>query len=123
MQKIIQITDVTLDELVDRISKTIAEKYQPEPARQVTPGKIIVLNKRETAKVLNISESLFDKLHSRGLIPQTVNCGLNKNGEPIKRWCQDHIIAIKSTILSLKHSQSNDQYLQAKLIIHKILGL
>ncbi len=122
MQNIVQITDVTLDELLDKIGKTFAERTSPK-AVSFTPVMITVLNKKEASKTLNISESLFDKFQARGILPTTVIAGYNRQHKPINRWCQHHLLLIRPIILKLKYCQSEDQYLKTKEEIYSILGI
>jgi hypothetical protein len=84
---------------------------------------INVLNKKDAAGILNISETLFNKLHERGIIPATVNAGFNNKGMMMKRWAEHHLIIIKPIITGLRHSQSEKDYLEAKVQIHQKLGL
>jgi len=122
MQKLIQITDITPDELISKICSAIIEKLPNIPSSGSTT-MITVLNKREAAKILNISESCFNKFQDRGVIPCTVIAGYNKKHQPIKIWCQSHLIIIKPIILKLRYSQSNDQFIQAKREIYLLLNL
>jgi len=121
MQKVVQIENISLDELLEKVRSVITPISIK--SAQANTVMITVLNKKDSAKTLNISETFFDKLLDRGIIPQTVSCGLNKNGEPIKRWCEHHLILIKHIIQKLRYAQTDQQYIEAKKQINKLFGL
>lgn len=118
----IQVLNVTVEELVDRL-KTASADIIAQPAQRSQPATINVLNKKYAAKMLGISETFFSKLQGRGIVPPTVNAGFNNKGDVIHRWAQHHIIAIKPVIMRLRHKQSEQAYMQAKHDVNKILGL
>lgn len=115
----VQVTNTSIDELLDRLASMMPGKKDPTPSQ----GMINVLNKRSAARILDISESLFTKLHNRGLIPTTVNAGIGKHGDPVKRWAEHHLLMIKSEIHKLRNQQNEYYFLEAKKTINKILGL
>jgi len=121
MQKVVQIENISLDELLEKVRSVIT----PIPIKYYLANTVMitVLNKKDAAKTLNISETFFDKLQSRGIIPTTVHAGFNNKNEPIQRWAQHHLIAIKPVIMQLRHKQSDQVFLDAKKTIHQILGL
>ena len=116
----IQVTNTSVDELLDRIAALM-----PKAGKVTHPpeGIINVLNKRSAARILDISESLFNKLHNRGLIPCTVNAGTGKKGQPVKRWAEHHLQLIKPEIQKLRHRQQDYYFLEGIKNINKILGL
>lgn len=116
----VQILNVTLDELIDRINK--ASPVSGQKLVQQT-GTINILNKQDAAKTLNISYNLFEKLHKAGLIPCTVNAGFSQLGNPLKRWAEHHLLAIKPEIQNLKYNQNEGLYQEARERIYRILGL
>jgi hypothetical protein len=118
---VVQIQSVSLDELIQKIKDT---SVQPKKINQDTgQGLISVLNKRGAAHTLHISNSLFDKLERRGLIPPTVNAGENNQGIPMMRWAHHHLLLIKPVIDEIKYCQEEGDYLKAKKNIYQILGL
>ncbi len=121
--QVLQITNVTVDEFMDRLKRILP--IQDSNPLQVTsaPVKITVLNEKDAAKTLCISKSFFDKLQERGIIPATVNAGFNNKGGIMWRWAEHHLLAIKPVIQVLKHNRNDEFYLEAKRQVNKILGL
>jgi hypothetical protein len=119
MQKIVQIENVSLEDLLKGIRSAVVQ--DPKPLTECVT--ITILTKKDAAKTLNISETLFSKLQERGLIPCTVNAGVNNDGRKIQRWCEHHLILIKPTIQKLKYIQSDQDYVDARKAIRQILGL
>jgi hypothetical protein len=123
MQKILQIENISRDEFLEEIRKIIApDQYLIKPAK-TDSVMITVLNKKDAANTLNISQSLFTKLQVMGIIPPTVNAGINIKGEIIERWAQHHLIKIKPVIQKLRHQQALPAYLEAKKSVRDILGV
>ncbi len=123
MQKVVQIEGVSLEELLQGIRCAITPDLLVVKPAGVDSVRITVLNKKDAAKTLNIGESLFSKLHSLGIIPATVNAGVNKKGELIERWAQHHLIAIKPVVQQLRYKQTESAFDQAKKTVINILGL
>lgn len=121
--RVLQIQDITADELIDRMRSAITISPKQINPAAMNSVMITVLNKRNAAKTLNISETFFDKLQSRGIIPATVNSGVNHKGELIQRWAQHHLIAIKPIILQLKHTRNDIDFSIAREKVTEILGL
>lgn len=121
-QQTIQILNVTQEEFSKMIQSAVGPiKAQSELA--TWPSTIYVLNKKEAAKTLCISETLFDKLVSRGIIPATVHAGFNKDGKLIERWAEHHLMAIKPVVQALKFRQDDLDFITARDQIEEILGL
>jgi hypothetical protein len=119
----IQVTNITVDELADQIvARLPISSKQRVPVPNVS-GIINVLNKRDSARTLNISESLFDKFYSRGLIPCGISTGMGKNKEPIRRWAEHHLLLIKPIIQKMRWCQHDESYSKAAIEIKNILGL
>jgi len=123
MQKIVQIENVSLEDLLKGIRSVVVPDQQIVNRASTDCVTITVLSKKDAAKTLNISESLFTKLQERGLIPCTVNAGVNNEGRKIQRWCEHHLILIKPVIQQLRHKQSDQDYMDARKTIRQILGL
>jgi hypothetical protein len=121
----IQVTNITIDELVEHFSNINAKLIADiKPSKQYSgPGIINVLNKRNAARTLNISESTFDKFYARGCIPCTVNAGMAKNGQPVRRWAEHHLRCIKPVIQHFLYAQSDANFTRAIKEIKQILGL
>ena len=121
MQKVIQITDVSVDELIEKISA----KLSTTVAKPRIDGTVMItiLNRKQAARILDISVSLFDKLSGIGLIPATVNAGVNNRGIEIRRWAQHHLIAIKPIIARLKYNQVESRFSESMTEIKRTLGL
>lgn len=120
-QQTIQILNVTQEEFSKMIQSAVGPiKAQPTNSG---PSLIRILNKKDSAKTLCISETLFDKLAGRGVIPSTVHAGFNKDGKIINRWAEHHLIAIKPVVQSLKFHQCDADYEDARNQIEQILGL
>jgi ribosome biogenesis GTPase A len=122
MQKV-QIESVSLEELLQGIrSVVVPDQHTIKPAK-ADSVMITVLNKKDAANTLNISQSLFTKLQYKGIIPPTVRAGLNNKGEIIERWAQHHLILIKPIIQKLRHQQTAQAYVDAKKSVREILGV
>jgi len=117
----VQVTNISPEELVDRICKA----FVPTVPAQAGPraGIINVLNKRNAARVLGISEKLFTKLHARACIPCTVFAGTTKSGTPIHRWAEHHLQSIKPEIQKLRYVHDEREYKTASNHIHNILNI
>lgn len=117
----VQVTNISPDELVERLCRALITNTAA--AQKPSIGMINVLNKREAARALGISEKLFDKLYSRACIPCTVNAGTSKSGMPIRRWAEHHLQAIKPEIHKLRYTQDDASYDNERRMIREKLGL
>ena len=87
-------------------------------------GKITVLNRKQAAKALDISFTFFDKLTSKGIIPTTVDAGVNpKTGKRREMWALHHLLQIRHVIQALKYHNDADKLIEAKHIIKQTLGI
>jgi hypothetical protein len=119
----IQVINITVDELADQIvARLPVSSKQKGPVHSVS-GIINVLDKRNAARTLNISESLFDKFYQRGMIPCGVCTGIGKNRKPIRRWAEHHLLLIKPIIQKMRWCQSEVSYSKVAIEIRNILGL
>ncbi len=117
-----QVTNITVDEFIDLVRQALPQQATV-PAAGIAPGLINIMNKREASRTLNISETLFDKLHQRGLIPCTVNVGTGRTGKPVKRWAEHHLVMIKPIIHGVRGKQNDTYFESARQEIRRLLGI
>ncbi|HLO59012.1 MAG TPA: hypothetical protein VK179_09740 [Bacteroidales bacterium] len=120
---IVQVQNITVDELIERIVEITGLKNSSDNNSKSVISNIVVLSRKDAARSLNISTSLFDKLSNMGLIPQTVILGYNKQGEKIMRWAEHHIIKIKPIIQELRFNQNLEVYSNARKKVQSLLQL
>jgi hypothetical protein len=117
----VQVTDITIDEFIDRVVKAMPQTKSGVVSNAA--ATINILNKREAYRTLNISETLFVKLFGQGLIPCTVNMGTGRNGAPVKRWAEHHLLMIKPIIQKLRYNQDKNSLDEAKRQIEELFGI